>query len=89
MSERGKRNRRIGKVISNKMDKTVVVTVERKKRHHLYGKTFKRTSKFKAHDEKNECKVGDIVQIMEVRPISKEKRWLVTKTIEHGKVMEK
>ena len=71
--ERGKRKIRIGKVVSDKMDKTVVVAVETLVRHPLYGKTIKRTTKFKAHDEDNECSVGDKVKIMETRPLSKEK----------------
>jgi small subunit ribosomal protein S17 len=76
---------RIGKVVSDKMDKTVVVAVERVMRHPLYGKTIKRTKKFKAHDEENRCKVGDKVKIMETRPLSKEKRWRVVEIIEKAK----
>ncbi|HHU69490.1 MAG TPA: 30S ribosomal protein S17 [Thermoanaerobacterales bacterium] len=83
--ERGKRKIRIGKVVSDKMDKTVVVAVETLVRHPLYGKTIKRTTKFKAHDEDNECSVGDKVKIMETRPLSKEKRWRVVNILEKAK----
>ena len=83
--ERGKRKIRIGKVVSDKMDKTVVVAVETLVRHPLYGKTIKRTTKFKAHDEDNECSVGDKVKIMETRPLSKEKRWRVENILEKAK----
>jgi len=85
MSQRGMRKTRIGKVVSDKMDKTVVVAVERVMRHPLYGKTIKRTKKFKAHDEENRCKVGDKVKIMETRPLSKEKRWRVVEIVEKAK----
>ncbi|HHV72343.1 MAG TPA: 30S ribosomal protein S17 [Clostridia bacterium] len=81
MSERNMRKTRIGKVVSNKMDKTVVVAVETKVRHKLYKKMVAKTTKFKAHDENNECAVGDIVEIMETRPLSKDKRWRVVRTI--------
>ncbi len=78
MSERvARRKTRVGRVISDKMDKTVVVAVERLEQHPLYKKTIRRTTKFKAHDENNECRVGDQVQIMETRPLSKDKRWRV------------
>lgn len=80
--ERGLRKTRIGKVVSDKMDKTVVVAVESVVRHPLYGKTMRRTTKFKAHDETNQCRVGDKVEIMETRPLSKEKRWRVTNVLE-------
>lgn len=72
--ERGYRKVRIGTVVSNKMQKTIVVAVEDRVRHPLYGKTIKRTKKFKVHDENNVCNVGDIVKIMETRPLSKEKK---------------
>ncbi|HEX76483.1 MAG TPA: 30S ribosomal protein S17 [Dehalococcoidia bacterium] len=72
---------RTGKVISNKMDKTVVVLVETLRRHPLYKKVVKRTSKFKAHDETNACKIGDTVRIVETRPLSKEKHWRVTEIV--------
>ncbi|HBR27881.1 MAG TPA: 30S ribosomal protein S17 [Firmicutes bacterium] len=77
MSERLSRKTRVGRVISDKMEKTVVVAVERLERHRLYKKTIRRTTKFKAHDENNECRIGDQVQIMETRPFSKDKRWRV------------
>ena len=82
---RGNRKTRIGRVVSDKMDKTVVVAIETKVRHPLYGKTINRTTKFKAHDENNECKVNDIVQIMETRPLSKDKRWRLVKIVEEAK----
>ncbi|MCM8900378.1 30S ribosomal protein S17 [Caldicoprobacter algeriensis] len=85
---RGKRKIRIGVVVSDKMDKTVVVAVERKVRHDLYGKVIKRTKKFKAHDENNECRVGDKVMIMETRPLSKEKRWRVVQILERAQMAE-
>ncbi|MCX7914015.1 MAG: 30S ribosomal protein S17 [Thermodesulfovibrionales bacterium] len=75
----------IGKVLSNKMDKTVVVGVTRVYQHPLYKKTVKSLTKLKAHDEENKCKVGDIVQIIESRPISKEKHWQVIKILSEGK----
>ena len=83
-----KRKARIGSVVSNKMDKTVVVTVETIKHHLLYKKTIKRVVKYKAHDEKNECKVGDIVRIIETRPLSREKRWRVAEVITKKEIME-
>jgi len=83
--ERGRRKVRIGKVVSDKMDKTIVVAVETLVTHPLYKKQVKRTTKFKAHDENNECKVGDIVKIMETRPLSKEKRWRLVEIIERAK----
>ena len=82
---RGRRKARIGRVVSNKMEQTVVVGIEQIIRHPLYGKTLRRTKKFKAHDEKNECGVGDTVEIMETRPISKEKNWRVVRIIEKAK----
>lgn len=81
--ERGARKERIGRVVSNKMDKTVVVAVEGLVRHPLYGKIIKRTKKFKAHDEENACQIGDKVVIVETRPLSKDKRWRVTEVISH------
>ena len=83
--ERGNRKTRIGRVVSDKMDKTVVVAVETKVRHPLYGKTVNRTTKFKAHDENNEANINDRVLIMETRPLSKEKRWRVVEIIERAK----
>ena len=82
MAERkNQRKVRTGVVVSDKMDKTITVAVERLMRHPLYGKTIKRTKKFKAHDENNECNVGDIVTIMETRPLSRDKRWRLVKIV--------
>ncbi len=78
----GQRRVLVGRVLSNRMDKTVVVQVERKRRHKLYGKVITLRSKFKAHDEANACQVGDRVQIVESRPLSREKRWVVTEILE-------
>jgi small subunit ribosomal protein S17 len=75
----------IGKVVSDKMDKTIVVAVENNVKHPLYGKIIKRTYKLKAHDENNECKVGDRVKVMETRPLSKEKRWRLVSIVEKAK----
>jgi len=83
--ERGRRKVRSGRVVSDKMDKTVVVAVETLVRHPLYGRIVRRTSKFKAHDENNECRIGDVVEIVETRPLSKEKRWRVSRVIEKAK----
>jgi small subunit ribosomal protein S17 len=83
--ERGLRKVRIGKVVSDKMQKTIVVAVSTKVRHPLYGKTVNRTTKFKAHDENNEARIGDIVKIMETRPLSKEKRWRLVEILERAK----
>ena len=83
-----KRKTRIGRVVSDKMDKTVVVTVETLRHHPLYKKTIRRVVKFKAHDEKNECRLGDTVKIMETRPLSKEKRWRVAEIITKREVVE-
>lgn len=85
MLERGNRKLRIGKVVSNKMDKTIVVAIEDSVRHPLYGKIIKRTSKLKAHDEQNECAIGDRVKIMETRPLSKEKNWRLVQIVEKAK----
>ncbi|HWR72118.1 MAG TPA: 30S ribosomal protein S17 [Nitrospirota bacterium] len=82
MGESKKRKSYIGQVVSDKMDKTVVLAVTRRIAHSRYGKTIKRTTKFKAHDEKNECKVGDMVRFIETRPISKEKRWKILEILE-------
>ena len=83
-----KRKTRFGRVVSNKMDKTVVVAVETPKRHPLYKKTMKRAVKYKAHDEKNECGLGDMVRIVETRPLSKQKRWRVAEIVTKGVVAE-
>lgn len=85
MSERNLRKTRVGTVVSDKMDKTVVVAIKDNVKHPLYKKIIKRTVKFKAHDEKNECGIGDKVEIMETRPLSKDKRWRVTEIIEKAK----
>ncbi|MDI3328226.1 MAG: 30S ribosomal protein S17 [Alicyclobacillaceae bacterium] len=88
MSEtRGQRKVRIGTVVSDKMDKTIVVAVETTVTHPLYGKTVKRTKKFKAHDEHNEARIGDRVKIMETRPLSKEKRWRLVEILERSEVV--
>ena len=83
-----KRKTRIGRVVSNKMDKTVTVAVETPRRHPLYKKTTKRMVKYKAHDENNECRPGDIVSIMETRPLSRHKRWRVAEIITKGEMVE-
>lgn len=83
--ERNLRKTRVGTVVSDKMDKTIVVAVKDNVQHPLYKKILKRTVKFKAHDEKNECGVGDKVLIMETRPLSKDKRWRVVEIIEKAK----
>ena len=83
--ERNLRKERTGVVVSDKMDKTVVVAVERKEKHPLYGKFVKKTTKFVAHDEKNECGVGDTVLIMETRPLSKTKNWRRVEIVEKAK----
>ena len=83
--ERKLRKTRTGLVVSDKMDKTIVVSVERRVKHPLYGKFIKRTTKFKAHDEENSCGVGDTVVIMETRPLSKSKRWRLVEILEKAK----
>ena len=80
--ERNFRKQRTGKVVSNKMDKTIVVAIEYNVKHPLYGKIVKRTYKLKAHDEKNECNIGDRVLVMETRPLSKDKRWRLVSIVE-------
>jgi small subunit ribosomal protein S17 len=85
MADRALRKTRIGEVVSDKMDKTVVVAVERLVRHELYGRIIKLTTKIKAHDENNECRVGDKVKVMETRPLSKDKRWRVVSVLEKAK----
>ena len=83
--ERNSRKVKVGTVISDKMDKTVVVAIEDFVRHSLYGKGVKRTKKFKAHDENNTCGIGDTVKIMETKPLSKDKRWRVVEIVEKAK----
>jgi small subunit ribosomal protein S17 len=85
METRGYRKTRIGVVVSDKMDKTIVVAIKTKVRHPLYGKMVNRTRKFKAHDEQNECGIGDTVKIMETRPLSKDKRWRLVEIVEKAK----
>ena len=85
MEERNSRKVKIGKVISNKMDKTIVVAIEENKKHPLYGKIVKRTYKLKAHDEENVCSIGDKVKVMETRPLSKDKRWRLVEIVEKVK----
>lgn len=83
--ERNLRKTRVGKVVSNKMDKTIVVAVVDNVKHPLYGKIIKRTYKLKAHDEENTCKIGDRVRVMETRPLSKDKRWRLVEIVEKAK----
>ena len=83
--ERNLRKTRTGKVVSDKMDKTIVVAIENHVKHPLYGKIVKRTYKLKAHDEKNECSIGDTVKVMETRPLSKDKRWRLVEIVEKVK----
>ena len=85
MEERNLRKTRTGKVVSDKMDKTIVVAVENHVKHPLYKKIVKKTYKLKAHDENNECGVGDTVRVMETRPLSKDKRWRVVEIVEKAK----
>ena len=82
MSDRALRKTRVGKVVSDKMEKTVVVAIETSVKHPLYKKIIKRTLKLKAHDENNDCSIGDRVKVMETRPISKDKRWRVVEIVE-------
>ncbi len=83
--ERALRKTRVGKVVSDKMDKTIVVAVQTSYKHPLYGKTMKRTFRLKAHDENNECQIGDTVKVMETRPLSKDKRWRLVEIVEKVK----
>jgi small subunit ribosomal protein S17 len=83
--QRNLRKERVGRVVSNKMTKSITVAVERKIKHPIYGKFLKKTTKFMAHDEKNECGIGDIVKIMETRPLSKSKCWRLVEIIERAK----
>ncbi|HKJ81804.1 MAG TPA: 30S ribosomal protein S17 [Ignavibacteriaceae bacterium] len=85
MLERTLRKTRIGVVVSNKMDKTITVSIERRVSHPIYKKYYKKTTKLKAHDEKSECKIGDKVKIMETRPLSKMKRWRLVQIVEKAK----
>lgn len=83
--ERNLRKERIGLVVSNKMDKSILVEIERKVKHPIYGKFVKKTSKFMAHDDKNDCNIGDTVSIMETKPLSKNKCWRLVEIIERAK----
>ncbi|MDC1106213.1 30S ribosomal protein S17 [Prolixibacteraceae bacterium] len=83
--ERNLRKERIGVVVSNKMDKTITVTVHRKEKHPIYGKFVNKTSKLYAHDDKNDCNIGDTVKVMETRPLSKKKGWRLVEIIERAK----
>ncbi|MFQ9940936.1 MAG: 30S ribosomal protein S17 [Blautia hansenii] len=83
--ERNLRKTRVGKVVSDKMDKTIVVAIEDHVKHPLYGKIVKRTYKLKAHDEQNTCNIGDTVKVMETRPLSKDKRWRLVEVVERAK----
>ena len=85
MEERNSRKVKVGKVISNKMDKTIVVAIEESEKHPLYGKVVKRTYKMKAHDAENVCSIGDKVRVMERRPLSKDKRWGLGEIVEKGR----
>lgn len=85
METRNLRKERIGQVVSNKMEKSIVVSVQRRVKHPMYGKFIRKTTKFMAHDEKNECGIGDTVKIMETRPLSKRKRWRLVEIIERAK----
>ena len=87
MSERNMRKVKIGKVVSDKMDKTIVVAVEDSIRHPLYKKIVKRTQRFKAHDENNEAKIGDIVEVMETRPLSKDKHFRLVRIVEKAVIL--
>ncbi len=85
MESRNLRKERIGKVVSNKMDKSITIAVQRRVKHPIYGKFLGKTTKLMAHDEKNECTIGDTVKIMETRPLSKSKRWRLIEIIERAK----
>ena len=85
MEERNLRKTRVGKVVSDKMDKTIVVAIQDNVRHPLYNKIVKKTYKLKAHDEKNDAKIGDTVRVMETRPLSKDKRWRLVEIMERAK----
>lgn len=85
MEKRNLRKELIGNVISNKMDKSIVITVKRKEKHPIYGKFINKSSKFLAHDEKDDCNIGDTVRIMETRPLSKNKRWRLVEIVERAK----
>ena len=85
MSDRGLRKTRVGVVVGNKMDKSILVAIERQVAHKLYKKYFKKTTKLMVHDDKNECGIGDVVKVMETRPLSKRKKWRLVEIIEKAK----
>jgi small subunit ribosomal protein S17 len=84
-TDRNRRKLRIGKVVSDRMEKTIVVSIERLVKHEVYGRYVRRRTKFKVHDEKNECRIGDVVRFMETRPLSKDKRWRFVEFVERAK----
>ncbi|TMQ52807.1 MAG: 30S ribosomal protein S17 [Candidatus Eisenbacteria bacterium] len=84
-AQRSRRKVRVGKVVSDRMEKTVVVSIERLVRHETYGRYVRRRTKFKVHDEKNECRVGDVIRFMETRPLSKDKRWRFVEFVERAR----
>jgi small subunit ribosomal protein S17 len=84
-TSRNRRKMRVGKVVSDRMDKTIVVSIERLVKHETYGRYVRRRTKFKVHDEKNECRIGDVVRFMETRPLSKDKRWRFVEFVERAK----
>ena len=84
-TDRNRRKTRVGKVVSYRMDKTVVVSIERLVKHETYGRYVRRRAKFKVHDEKNECRIGDVIRFMETRPISKDKRWRFVEFVERAR----
>lgn len=84
-TERNRRKTRVGKVVSDRMEKTVVVSIERLVKHETYGRYVRRRTKFKVHDEKNECRIGDVIRFMETRPLSKDKRWRFVGFVERAK----
>ena len=84
-AERNRRKARVGKVVSDRMDKTVVVSIERLVKHSTYGRYVRRREKFKVHDEKNECRIGDVIRFMETRPLSKDKRWRFVGFVERAR----
>ncbi len=86
--DRGQRRVKTGRVVSNKMEKTVTVRIESVVQHSLYKKTVRRSKKYKAHDENNQCNIGDLVKIMETRPLSKDKRWRVVEVLEKAKTLQ-
>jgi small subunit ribosomal protein S17 len=85
VATRNRRKIRVGRVVSDRMEKTIVVSIERLVKHPTYGRYVRRRAKFKVHDEKNECKIGDLVRFMETRPISKDKRWRFVEVVERAK----